>query len=421
MEPILLTRDAGAGPEGLEAYRADGGYAALTRARASGAQSVLDAVAAAGLRGRGGAGFPVGRKWALAASAPDTPRYVVANGGEDEPGSAKDQLLLERYPHKVIEGVALAACAVGAEEAVFYVNALFDRAIAQLEEAIAEASAAGLFGGQAGGSGPALRLRVHAGPPEYVAGEDTAALEVIEGRKALPREKPPFPTSAGLHGKPTVVNNVETFACVPAIVRNGPEWFRGIGAPDNPGTMLFTLPANLRRPGVVELPTGTTLRTLLDEHGGGLASGKRVRAVLPGGPSSGWLGADDLDVPLDREPLAAKGSALGCGVLRVLEEDECVVEALDDIAGFFMRESCGQCPACVMGTQTLAKIVTQVRSGQATQQLVDQIPRLAAYTQGKGLCSLISMPFPSLTSAIRLFPGDIAHHIAHGACPDAAS
>ena len=320
---------------------------------------------------------------------------------------------MERYPHKLIEGVALAAFAIGADEAVLYVNALFDRAIAQLEVAVAEASAAGLLG-------PELQLRIHPGPPEYVAGEDTAALEAIEGRKALPREKPPFPTSAGLYGKPTVVNNIETFACVPAIVRNGPEWFRSIGAADNPGTMLFTLPANMRRPGVVELPTGTTLRALLDEHGGGLASGKRVRGVLPGGPSSGWLGPDDLDVPLDREPLAAKGSALGCGVLRVLEDDECVVEALDDIAQLFMRESCGQCPTCVMGTQTLARIVTQVKNGQATQQLVDQIPRLAAFAQGKGLCSLISMPFPPLTSAIRLFPGDIEHHIAHGACPGAA-
>ena len=419
MEPVLLTRDSSAGPETLDAYRESGGYEALLGARASSPRSVLDAVIASGLRGRGGAGFPVGRKWDLAAAEQATPKYVVANGGEDEPGSEKDRLLMERYAHKVVEGVALAACAISASEAVLYVNARFDRAIAGLETAIAEATAAGLLGEHNGDAESALRLRIHPGPPEYVAGEDTAALEAIEGRKALPREKPPFPTSAGLYGKPTVVNNIETFAYVPAIVRNGPEWFRGIGTADNPGPMLFTLPANMRRPGVVELPIGTTLRALLDDHGGGPASGKRVKGVLPGGPSSGWIGADDLDVPLDREPLAQKGSALGCGVLRVLEEGECVVEAMDEIAQLFMHESCGQCPTCVMETQTLAKIVTQVKGGLGTQQLVDQIPRLAAFAQGKGMCSLISMPFPPLTSAVRLFPEDIAHHIAHGTCPAA--
>ncbi len=414
MGPMLLTQDADAGPQTLDRYRSEGGYEALKQALVSGPRSVLDAVVTSGLRGRGGAGFPTGQKWSLAAEEPGTPRYVVANGGEDEPGSAKDRFLMERYPHKVIEGVILAAYATGASEAIVYVNALFEGAIAQLEAAIAEAAAEGYLG--RGGDSSALSLRVVAGPQEYVAGEDTAALEVIEGRKPLPREKPPFPTSAGLYGKPTVANNVETLAHVPGIVRNGPEWFRGVGTADEPGTMLFTLPANVRRPGVVELPIGTPLRSLIDEHGGGLASGRAVRGVLPGGPSSGWLGAEDQDVPLDRASLAAKGSALGCGGLRILEDGECVVEVLEEIAQFFMRESCGQCPICVMETQTLAKIIAQVRTGHATPQLVDQIPKLAAFAAGKGFCSLISMPFPPLTSALRLFPEDVAHHMEHGTC-----
>ena len=419
MDAILLTKDHGTDPQTLDEYRAEGGYEALKQALASSPQAVLDAVVASGLRGRGGAGFPTGQKWSLGALEPATPKYVVGNGGEDEPGSRKDRVLMERYPHKVVEGVILAAYAIGANEAILYVNALFDRAIARLEAAIAEAAADGYLGRSVGGSNFALSMRVHPGPQQYVAAEDTAALEVIQGRKPLPREKPPYPTSAGLYGKPTVVNNVETFAHVPVIIRNGPESFRSVGTADNPGTMLFTLPPNVRRPGVVELPIGTPLRALIDEYGGGLASGRPIRGVLPGGPSSGWIGAEDLDVPLDHEPLAQKGSALGCGVLRVLEEGECVVEVLDEIAQFFMRESCGQCPTCVMETQTLAKIVSQVRSGRGTQQLVDQIPKLQAFAKGKGFCSLISMPFPPLNSALRLYPEDLAHHLQHGTCPAA--
>jgi NADH-quinone oxidoreductase subunit F len=419
MEPILLTRDPNSGTETLDEYRAAGGYEALSQSVASTPQSVLDAVKESGIRGRGGAGFPVGQKWSLAAAEPEFPKYVVANGGEDEPGSEKDRLLMERYPHKLIEGVILGAYAIGASEAVLYVNALFTAAIAQLEAAIAEATAGGYLGEHVAGSDFVLSMRIHPSPAEYVAGEDSASLEVIEGRKPLPRDKPPFPTSVGLYGKPTIVNNIETFAYIPSIVRNGPEAFRSAGTADNPGPMLFTLPANVRRPGVVELPVGTTLRELIEEHGGGLSSGKAVKGVLPGGPSSGWVGADDLDVVLDRAPLAELGSVLGCGVLRIVEEGECVVEVLDEIAQLFQRESCGQCATCVMETQTLGKIITQVKGGKATQQLMDQIPKLALFAKmpGKGKCSLISMPFPPLISAMKLFPEDIAHHIEHGTCP----
>ena len=256
MEPVLLTRDSSAGPETLAAYRESGGYEALLRARESGPRSVLDAVTASGLRGRGGAGFPAGRKWEFAAAEQATPKYVVANGGEDEPGSEKDRLLMECYAHKVIEGVALAACAIGASEAVLYVNARFDRAIAGLETAIAEATAAGLLGERNGDDESELRLRIHPGPPEYVAGEDTAALEAIEGRKALPREKPPFPTSAGLYGKPTVVNNIETFAYVPAIVRNGPSGSGASGPRTTPGRCSSRSPRTCAGPASSNCPSG---------------------------------------------------------------------------------------------------------------------------------------------------------------------
>jgi NADH-quinone oxidoreductase subunit F len=419
VEAILLTNGVGNGPQSLDAYRAEGGYEALTKAVAESSKNVLAAVIASGLRGRGGAGFPTGQKWSFAAAEAESEKYIVANGGEDEPGSLKDRVLMEGYPHRILEGVILAAYAVGAHEAVLYVNALYTQAIAGFEAAIRDAEAAGYLGPRVAGSDFVLKVRIHPAPQEYVAGEDSAALEAIEGKKAQPRQKPPFPTSAGLFGKPTVVNNMETFAYVPAIVRKGPEWFRSQGTADNPGTMLFTLPDNLKNPGVVELPVGTSLRALIEEYGGGLASGKPVKAVLPGGPSSGFVAADQLDVAMDRGPLGEVGSALGCAVLRVFEEGACMVEVIDEIAKFFQRESCGQCPTCVMETNTLSNITGHVFSGEGTQAMLEQIPKVGMFAKGKGFCGLISMPIPPLTSAIRLFPDEFAYHIEHGACPNA--
>lgn len=417
MEAILLTNGVGKGPQSLDAYRGEGGYEALVKAVAGGPQSVLDVVIAAGLRGRGGAGFPTGQKWTFAAGEAEPEKYIVANGGEDEPGSLKDRVLMEGYPHKILEGVILASYAVGAHEAVLYVNSLYEQAIAGFEQAIAEATAAGYLGEHVSGSDFALKVRVHRASQEYVAGEDTAALEGIEGKKPMPRQKPPFPTAAGLFGKPTVVNNMETFAYVPAIVRNGADWFRSQGTADNPGTMLFTLPDNLKNPGVVELPVGVSLRSLIEEHGGGLANGKQVKAVLPGGPSSGFVPAASLDVAMDRGPLGEIGSALGCAVLRVFDEDTCLVEVVDEIAKFFQHESCGQCPTCVMATNTLANITTHVQSGEGQPAMLEQVPKLGLFAKGKGFCGLISMPFPPLTSAIKLFPDDFSHHLEHGTCP----
>lgn len=417
MERIVITKDPAEGPQNLQDYLAEGGYQALERALAGSREAVLEAVTASGLRGRGGAGFPVGQKWSFAAGEAASPKYVVANGGEDEPGSFKDRLVMENYPHKILEGTLLAAYAVGASEIVLYVNSLFERSTAQLTAAIEEARSEGYMGERVRGSDFSVSVRIHPGSQEYVAGEDSAALEVIEGRPALPREKPPFPTTAGLYGMPTLVNNVETFAYVPAIVRNGVEWFRSQGTAEQPGTMLFTLPANVRNPGVVELPIGVPLRELIDVHGGGLASGRAVKGVLPGGPSSGFIRGDDLDVPMDRQSLMDRGSALGCGVLRILEEGECVVEMVDEIAQFFAKESCGQCPTCQMTTATLARIISQVQKGSGNTALLDQIPKLGAFSKGKGFCSLISMPIPPLTSAVRLFPEDFAYHIEQHACP----
>lgn len=405
MERILLTNPDGADHQTFDAYRAEGGYDAVAKAVVSGPKSVLDVVVASGLRGRGGAGFPVGQKWASAVQEADPQKYVVVNGGEDEPGSQKDRVLMERYAHKILEGVILSAYAIGAHEAVLYINSLYEHSRTQFERAIGEATRAGFLGPDVAGSDFALSVRIHLAPQEYVASEDSAALEVIEGGPPLPRKKPPFPTTAGLHGKPTVVNNIETFGYIAAIVRNGAEWFRQQGTADNPGTMLFTLPTNLRHSGVVELPVGIPLRRLIEEHGGGLASGKAVKAILPGGPSSGFIAATDLDVPMDHQPLMALGSTLGCGVLRIIEEDECVVEVVDTIAEFFQKESCGQCPACQMETQTLARITAQIRAGRGSQAMLSQVEKLGAFAKGKGFCALIFDAHPSHQLRYPLIPG----------------
>ena len=421
MERIVFTKGPGvrppAEPQTYEEYIAEGGYEAVRRALAGNPQAVLDAVSASGLRGRGGAGFPTGQKWSFAALESEATKYIVVNGGEDEPGSQKDRVVIEFFPHKVLEGVILAAFAIGAVEAIFYVNSTYGRALTQLQGAIDRATESGFLGEDILGSRYSLTVRIFPASQEYVAGEDSAALEAIEGREPKPRQKPPFPTAVGLYGKPTAVNNVETFAYIPAIIRNGPEWFRGQGTMDNPGTMLFTLPANVSLPGVVELPIGTPLSELIVTYGGGLASGRGIKAVLPGGPSSGFLSAADLDVPMDRQPLMARGSSLGCGVIRIVEEGQCIVEIVNEIAQFFSVESCGQCPACSMETSNMAKIMATVQAGTANPQMLAQIPKLAAFAKGKGFCSLISMPVPPLTTAIERFPDDFAYHLEHHACP----
>ena len=296
MEGILFPRGVVEGIEGLDAYRSRGGYEAVGRLGELSPQEIIATVDASGLRGRGGAGFPAGRKLALTLECPDTPHYVVMNGGEDEPGSHKDRVLMENVPHLILDGIILAAYAVQAEKAYLYINHGYDAATGAVENAMREAREAGYWGEDIAGSGFSLDLVIVAAPSNYVAGEDTAALEVIEGKEPLPRQKPPFPVTAGLFGKPSLVNNVETLANIAPIVARGPEWFRSFGAGESTGTMIFSLGDEMERPGVYELPLGTPLRHLVEECGGGLKGGKRVKAILPGGPSSGFLLPENLDI-----------------------------------------------------------------------------------------------------------------------------
>lgn len=391
--------------ETFEEYCSGGGYKAVRRNLAP--QQILTEVLDSGLRGRGGAGFPAGRKWAIAVETKERPTYLVCNAGEDEPGSFKDRLLIEHRPHLVLEGIILAARAIGAEQAFVYLNETYDAARERITQAIREAERAGHL---------QLKVSVHAAPTVYVAGEDSAAIEVLEGKPPKPRQKPPYPAAAGLFGKPTIVNNVETLANVAPIVRNGAAWFRNYGTETSPGTMLFCLGDEMTNPGAYELPLGTPLRRLYEDLGGGLKNRARLKAFLPGGPSCGFLPAELIDTPLDPDSCKKAGSTLGCGVMRFYAEGTCMVEETLELARFFARESCGQCPACRMETNMLAAMLERIKEGKGDASLFDQCQKVLDFNRGKGYCALINMPGPPITSAFRLFRSDFEHHLQHGRC-----
>jgi NADH-quinone oxidoreductase subunit F len=418
MQGILFPRGVVEGRESFDAYRARGGYQALEKAvkQLSPAQ-VMEEVIESGLRGRGGAGFPTGKKWSFTAAAPETPHYVVLNGGEDEPGSNKDRLLMENLPHLVLEGVILAAYAVKAAKAYLYINAAYKEAIESMMNALGEAKQAGYYGERICGGDFGLEVLLSPAPHNYVAGEDSAALEVIEEKKPLPRQKPPFPATAGLFGKPTAVNNVETLANLPPIIARGAKWYRGVGTTDSPGTMIFSLNDEVKNPGIYELPFGTPLRYLIEECGGGTRDGKKIKAIFPGGPSSALLSAEQMDVPLDHNSVRDAGSSIGCGVIGIVTEGSCIVEEVLRIADFFAAESCGQCPACRMETNMLATLLKKVQQGQGGAPLLDQFSKVIAFNKGKGFCSLINMPGPPIESALKLFRSDFDFHLANGRCP----
>ena len=404
MDSILLPRGVADRLEGLDAYRSRGGYATVERLRELSPQDIIATLEAAGLQGRGGAGFPTAKKLALTLACSETPHYVVMNGGEDEPGSNKDRLLMESVPHLILEGIVLAAYAVQAERAYLYINHGYHEATGAMENAMDEARKAGYWDNNIAGSGFNLELIIVAAPSNYVAGEDTAALNVIEGKDPLPRQKPPFPVTDGLFGKPSLVNNVETLANIAPIVAKGPEWYRSYGTTESPGTMIFSLGDEMEHPGVYELPLGTPLRHLIEACGGGLRGAKRIKAILPGGPSSGFLLPKHLDTPLDHNSLREANSSIGCGVVKVLAEGDSVVDEVVRIADFFAKESCGQCPACRMETNMLVALLKKVQEGQGNNALGGQFGNVIAFNKGKGFCSLINMPGPPIESAIRLFP-----------------
>lgn len=401
---LLLPERAASTPETLAEYRARGGYEGLAKARAAAPDWLRGEVATAQLRGRGGAAFPTARKWQLAAAATADQKFVVANGGEHEPGSNKDRHLVEHHPHAVLEGLQLAALATGASRAWLYLIEDMHGPRRSAEQALAELRAAGLLH---------VDIALHAGPPTYVAGEETAALAAIEGQPAKPRKKPPFPGEAGLFGKPTTVNNVETLAHVAWIARHGGAAFAAIGTAESKGTLLFTLPDTVQRPGVYELPFGATFRTLIEGCGGGLRDGRVLRAILPA-MSCGFLLAEHLDVPIAYETLRPLGSSPGCGGVRLVDTATDTVAMTIGIAEFFMKEQCGQCPPCRMETNQFVHILKAVQAGKGPGY-DEKIRKLAEFSRRKGFCSLIEMAAAPVLGALTCFADDFARAAGPGA------
>jgi NADH-quinone oxidoreductase subunit F len=373
----------------LAVYEGRGGYAVARRVLASLTPAqVLDEVKAAGLRGRGGAGFPAGLKWSFVPKGDEKPKYLCVNADEGEPGTFKDKYILGHNPHLLLEGIILACYAVGIHVAYIYIRGEYEMIARRLEEAIAEAAAAGYLGPNVFGAGFALNAFVHRGAGAYICGEETALLESLEGKRGWPRLKPPFPAVVGLFQSPTVINNVETLANLPGLIRDGAAAFIALGTPKDGGTRLFSVSGSVARPGLYELPVGTKLREIVFTHAGGMPPGRTLRAVIPGGMSSPILRADEIDVAMDFDSLAAAGSMLGSAGVIVIDAEASMLTVLKKIAAFYAHESCGQCTPCRLGTSWMAKTVERLASGEGRPGDLDGLVRVASNIKGRTLCPL---------------------------------
>jgi NADH-quinone oxidoreductase subunit F len=389
------------GPD-LDAHLAAGGGAGLRRALADPA-AIVAAIEAAGLRGLGGAGFPTHRKWRAVAEQHSSPKWVICNGNEDEPGTFKDRFLLERTPHQVIEGALVAALAVRAAHVALYVNPREAAALAAIRAAVAAWQAHELLARVQDAIGEALSLRVVESSGLYIGGEETAAVASVQGGFPFPSLKPPFPAEHGVNGAPTLVNNVETLAQAGHILARGAEWYRGLGR-GVPGTKLFSLSGDVLRPGLHELPMGTTLRELVFDHGGGMLAGRGFKAVFTGGPSNTLLTARDLDVPMDFDSLRARGSRLGTGAMIVVGEGTSILRKTAEYVGFFAASSCGQCPPCKIGTYQVARLLARIEGGHGRPGDIEALRNLAALLPGSGRCGLVDGAATVLSSSLATFP-----------------
>lgn len=389
----------------IDVYLRQGGYAAAAKAlKEWKPERVIEEVKKANLRGRGGAGFPAGVKWSFVPQKTEKPKYLCVNADEGEPGTFKDRYLLVHNPHLLLEGIIIASYAVGIDVAYIYVRGEYEAAAGRLESAIAEARDKGFLGKNIFGRGFDLDVYVHRGAGAYICGEETALLESLEGRRGNPRLKPPFPASVGLFGCPTVINNVETLACVPSIVLNGAGWFTDLGLAEDGGTRIFCVSGAVNKPGLYELPVGTSLREIIFAHAGGMKPGRKLKAVIPGGMSAPILRADEIDIKMDCESLAAAGSMLGSAAVIVIDEDTPILNVLQKVAKFYAHESCGQCTPCRIGTSWIHKIVRRMAEGKPEKGDVDNLIRLAANIKGRTLCPLgdaAALPVLSIAQKFR--------------------
>ena len=404
----ILTRSERLEPEGsVVAAPAVPAYSTWTRVRSSTPpEGVIDSIREAGLVGKGGAGFPTHRKMRLLFEQPGAKKFLVLNGSEHEPGSYKDRHLLEQYPHTVLEGALILAYAVKASDVIIAINESLPDCVEQFAAALRAARDAAVnFAG--------ITVEVRTVPDVYIVGEETALLEVLEGRQALPRKKPPYPIEKGIHGAPTLVQNIETAAHLPFILAAGAGAYRALGI-NGKGVTLCTLGSEFKRPGIYEAPLGTPIREILDGWGGGLQDGSPIKAIQPGGPSSGFLASGDFDLPLDAEVLKQHGSALGCAAIRAYSVDSCMVGEISKIMHFFAQGSCGQCPRCRMETNMLDAIVRRVLNGGGNWQLLGQVDKLIELAKGEGICTLIDMPVAPIKTGLTLFADEFRAHIEGG-------
>lgn len=416
MEKILTKNIAKPDGHTLGVYLADGGYEALRKVLKLTPDEVIAEVKKSNLRGAGGAGFPTGMKWSFIPKNSTKPVYLVINGDEGEPGTFKDRVILERNPHAMIEGCIIAAHAIGAKKGFVYVRGELVHAIHQLEGAIAEARAKGFLGQNILGSGLDFELYVHRGAGAYICGEETALLESLEGKQGKPRNKPPFPAIVGAWKSPTVVNNVETLAWVPTIFNRGAEWFAKCGTEKSGGMKLYAVSGHLKRPGVFELPMGTNLLEIINEHCGGISGGRKLKAVIPGGLSAPPLLAEECDVKLEFEALKAAGSMLGSAGVMVMAEGTCMVAVHMRLAQFFAHESCGQCTPCREGTTWVYRTLKKLEHGEGTQAELKLLHDICRGMSGNTICVLsdsVAMPTPVY---MRKWADEYQTHIEKG-CP----
>jgi NADH:ubiquinone oxidoreductase subunit F (NADH-binding)/NADH:ubiquinone oxidoreductase subunit E len=404
-------------PTQIGQYMARGGYSGLGKAIALAPEQILEEVKEAGLRGRGGAAFPTWRKWQFAREAKGAKKYVVCNGSEGDPGTFSNKLLLESDPHSVLEGMLIAARAVGAQHGYVYCPAEYPLALERLRIAVGQMEERGLLGDGILGSAFNFHLKIKEGAGAYICGEETALLECIEGRRGVPRLRPPFPPTSGLWSQPTVINNVETLACVTLILERGAGWFAELGTEKSKGTKLFCLSGNVQRSGVVEVPFGTTLREIVCAIGGGAADGQGIKAVHAGGPGGGCLPASLLDTPADQDSLAKLGSSVGSGGIVVIDDRACMVDLARNSLEFALRECCGQCVPCRLGTKQMLDILTDICEGRGRPEDVALLAELAEGIKLGSLCGLGQAAPNPLLSTIRYFRDEYESHIVRGQCP----
>jgi NADH-quinone oxidoreductase subunit F len=404
-------------PSNLNHYIARGGYSGLARALEMNCEDVIDEVKTSGVRGRGGAGFPTGLKWQFARKSPGDVKYVICNADEGDPGAFMDRSVLEGDPHSVLEGLAISGYAIGASAGYVYCRAEYPLAVERIQGAIAQMRANGLLGSNILGSNFSFDIQLKKGAGAFVCGEETALMQSIEGRRGMPRSRPPYPAVAGLFGKPTNINNVETLAAVSAILEKGAAWYARYGTEKSRGTKTFALAGKINRTGLIEVPMGIPLRTVIEEIGGGVLAGKKFKAVQTGGPSGGCIPAPHMDIPVDYEHLAEVGSIMGSGGMVVMDEGSCMVDVARYFLTFTENESCGKCVPCRMGTQHLLRILTDIAEGRGTPRQIETMKKISDTMMKASLCGLgQTAPNPVLTT-LRYFEDEYRAHVENRKCP----